>query len=535
MKISHHKGTFTAADLTQNEVAVLHAAGWTWRPSQKAFVTTRILRVVPFLSGCDVETRALVQAFATKREADVADSIAMDVEGEFPCPEGLAYRGYQKAGIHFMRARKKTLNADAMRLGKTVQTLGVINSYPRVLNVLIICPANAKVNWTREAEKWLIHKESIGYCEGKDNPDTRFLVINYDILGKHIDAIRARRWDIIAVDEAHSLGNPKSQRSKFVFSLDAELHVMLLTGTPIYTRPKQLWPMLQYMDPQGLGRNWFTFMMRYCDGKKINKFWNADGATHQEELQYKLRKSVMVRREKRDVSKELPTERTTVVLPKTGLVKLLKEEKATVTTHLRKLMDMISSGNLTEEEIQAIAEFDGRNDLTTGPVATIRRELALAKLPMVYEFLQEVFESEHKVVVFAHHRDAVNEIYEHVRFDMGISAVKVIGGMSTTVRQKQVDQFREDPNCRVFVANITAAGSAVSLAASDCIVFAELSWIPSEIDQAEERIWDVLKTNPLMVYRLVVDDSLEQAIAGMLEVRQKSISRTIDRRHLTGR
>ena len=93
-------------------------------------------------------------------------------------------------------------------------------------------------------------------------------------------------------------------------------------------------------------------------------------------------------------------------------------------------------------------------------------------------------------------------------------------------------RFQADPECRVIVCNIRAGGTAISLAASDVVVFVELSWVPSEMDQAEERIWLPEKTTPMSVYRLVVENSLDSAMAHILDVRQESIERTLSKNYL---
>lgn len=523
------KGTAFKAKSNPSYDEILKSLGWRFLNSLQQWTTTDITKVVPVIEHCDKSTAATVDAWLNARTAAVAASMAAGADIEVPAPQGLAYRNYQKAGIAFMRARKYSLNADAPRLGKTIQSLGLVNSYNRPARVLVICPANAKINWCREAKRWLVHQGTIGYCEGDENPDTDFLAINFQILGRHLNSIGSRQWDFIFVDEAHFLGNPKSQRTQQVMSLDAELHMVFLTGTPVYTRPIQLWPMLQRLDHQGLGSNFWRYVKRYCNAERDeNGRWKYDSSSNEEELQFKLRERFMIRREKSDVSAELPTSRITVALPKTGLDRLLKKEKDLVSKNLGDLMDRLK-GEMTDAEWTELAKFDGRDDLFTGPVASVRRDIALAKVPMVTEFVEELLLSERKVVVFTHHRD-VTQALSAAFTPYGVATV--IGGISSAKREAERIRFQEDPACRVFVGNITAAGSAIELSAADVIVFAELSWVPSEIDQAEERIWLPTKTVPLTIYRLVIEDSVESVIAAVLEARQESITRMMTAKHI---
>lgn len=511
------------------------ANGWKWLSFRNEWVAIDPRRVAPLLDYCDDTARDFIEGWQGKRKEAVAASIAIDAEIEIPAPPGLAYRPYQKAGIAFMRARKVSLNADSMRLGKTVQTLGVINTYDRPLKVLVICPANAKVNWTREADKWLLHKETVGYAEGNNLPDARFTVINFTILSRHVEKLRSVQWDVIVVDEAHFLGNPDSQRTKATLSLTADLHFIFLTGTPIYTRPSQLFPMLQRLDPNGLGANKWRYLRRYCDAKKDDATgrWSFDGYSNEEELQHLMRSRFMIRREKHDVVDEIPTNRQTITLPQEGLVRLIEKEKS---LFQQKFDDMVAGlkEGLSDDQLKALAAFDrATTDLDvideTEPVASIRRQLAIAKIPMCLDFIEEQLLTDDKVVVFAHHREVVKSLHQQLsKYNPAI----VIGGMSTAKRQEAIDRFRDDPECRVFVGNITAAGSAISLAASDCAIFCELSWVPSEIDQAEERIWDPTKTVGVTIYRLVLEDSLESQLAHVLEKRQENIERMMVAKYL---
>lgn len=417
----------------------------------------------------------------------------------------------------------------------TIQTLGLANTYDRPLRILIVPPANAKVNWTREAQKWLIHKTSIAYAEGDDCPDVDFLAINHTILSRHIDKLCKLRWDIVAIDEAHFFGNPDSQRSRAMARLDADLHFVFLTGTPIYTRPIQLFPMLQRLDPDRLGANKWRYLRRYCGAKKneVTGHWELDGFSNEEELQHLMRSRFMIRREKHDVVDEIPTNRQTLMLPREGLVRLIEKEKSLFQKKFDDMVEGLKEG-LTDDQLKALAEFDrSTTDLDvideTEPVASIRRQLAIAKIPMCLDFIEEQLLTDDKVVVFAHHREVVKSLHQQLsKYNPAI----VIGGMSTTKRQEAIDRFRDDPTCRVIVGNIVSMGSAISLAAADHAIFCELSWIPSDVDQAEERIWDPTKTTGITISRLVLEDSLEARLAYVLEQRQEKIERMMVAKYL---
>jgi SWI/SNF-related matrix-associated actin-dependent regulator 1 of chromatin subfamily A len=525
------KGMMFYSDAPQDDES-WKRAGWRWLNGKKCWMTSNIQLVIPLLPWCDDATKNIVDTWQSGRAAAIAASVAATVDVHIPSPEGWNYRDYQKAGAVYMKDRYASLNADVPRLGKTIQSMGVINSYDRPLKVFVVGPAVSKTNWCKEADRWLVHKTTVGYCEGDENPKTDFLVCNYDILTRHIEWIREQPWDIVIADEAHYLKNKRTaQRTQAFFTIPPpKLHRLFLTGSPIYTRPIDIWPVVEVCDPHGLGRNWFSFVRRYCDAKKKGAVgWDTSGASHQEELQFKMRKSFMVRREKSDVLAEIPTARHTIYLPKTGLDRLIKRERNAVQKNLDALIKALELENTSE--IEELAKFDGRedtDDLEMGSVAQVRRDLAVAKIGMVASFIEDMLLTEEKVVVFGHHRDVVKGL--SLKFP---GSACVMGGLSTKQRDEQIEMFRNDPSCRIIVGNMTSMGTAISLAVADVAVFAELSWIPSEIDQCEERIWDPTKTNPCSIYRLVLEDSLEAQIAAVLEARQASIDRIMSAKHLS--
>ena len=503
------------------------AAGWRYVPSKKAWTTFDITRVVHLRDLCDAETLTTVDKWVNRNKADIAASVSSASDLVVPAPEGLTYRSYQLAGIDFMSKRKNFLNADVPRLGKTIQTAGLINLYNRPLDVLIVCPALAKINWTRELRKWLVHPVTVDYFEGSKNPESQVCVINYDILQNHLPYLKTRTFDIVIFDEAHMMKNKKAKRTKAANKLKGTIHTGFLTGTPIFTRPVDLWNIIERCDPRGLGSNWLGYVKRYCAAFMDGFAWDVSGSSNEEELQLKLRKSFMIRREKSDVLTEIPPSRQTVFLPKKGLEKLIKQEINAVQDNLSQLLALLKLDlkEVDKEDIQALDKIT--DDIEAGPIATIRRDLALAKVNMVIEHCQELLETEKKLVVFTHHRDVTTAL------SSALGGACVVGGMTAVKRQAEVDRFREDPDCRVIVGNIQAMGTALSLAAADVAVFAELSWVPAEIDQAEERIWDPTKTTPCTIIRLVVQDSLEAQIAGILEKRQQGIDRMTSSKYLS--
>lgn len=282
---------------------------------------------------------AIDAAEQAQQTATATASRATNANVEVPAPKGREYLPFQKAGIAFALDRPATLIADEMGLGKTIQAIGVMNA-TGADNILVICPASLRLNWRNELKRWLVKRElGIGIATGKSFPADEIVVINYDILAKHRTALRARDWDVVVYDEVHYCKNQKTQRTKEALGYADKKGVvevppipakrrLLLTGTPILNRPVELWPLLQAMDPQ-TWRSFFGFAQRYCAATNNGHGWDFSGASNLDDLQRRLRQTIMVRRLKADVLKELPAKRRQLIaLPANGLSEHVERERA---------------------------------------------------------------------------------------------------------------------------------------------------------------------------------------------------------------
>lgn len=546
MQITYKAGRFHATDAV--DPIAMQAAGWRWDKMKMAWIVADREKAAPFAAHAIGDAKTRIDAFIQARHDAVKDSFALDADIDVPVPDGCTIRPYQAAGVAYMVKRKNVLNADAPRLGKTIQTICTANAaYPcpggsafQKLRILIVCPANAKINWHREWQKWnTLPHLTHGIISGSDNPQTDVLIINYDILSRHYDYLSSIVWDIVVFDEAHRLKNEQSARTRYCIGDGSTAHPGLafsrlrifLTGTPIKTRPIDLWPILKACDPQGLGKNRWGFAERYCDAKKVNGVWDMSGASNMEELQRRLRQTFMIRREKHEVVKEVPSNRQTIILPQAGLTKLLASERDAIGA----LVDDFEAALLNlEGSLDRLSRLDGivRDDDGGGSEAlsTVRQELALAKLDMCFEHMDELLAAEDKIVVFAYHRAVVKKMYE--RFSETHGAVMVIGGLTETARQKAIDDFKTDPTRRVMVANLISAGEAIDLSVADVACFVEISWVPADLDQAEERIWAVTKERPVSIYKYVVEDSMDDIMLRVVEGRQKNIALAMNREYM---
>jgi SNF2 domain-containing protein/helicase-like protein len=297
-------GTEYIAACDFSEKDTVKAAGFRWRPETKQWWTNDEARAAKLAKFAHGEVGAKLAKVDAVRQDTLTESRATDASINIPVPEGLAYLPYQRAGIAFCLKRPRVLLADDMGLGKTVQAIGVINGDPSIQRTLVICPASLRLNWYKEARKWLVRPLQIAIASTDRSFPSGFhiVIMNYDILRKFEYSIRRENWDLLICDEAHAMKNPGALRSKMVLGYtpskkdkDAtpvdpieSRRTLFLTGTPITNRPKEIFPLIHYLDP-GTWSNFFSFTRRYCAGEKGRFGYDASGSSNLGELQDKLR------------------------------------------------------------------------------------------------------------------------------------------------------------------------------------------------------------------------------------------------------
>jgi len=491
------------------------AARFRWNPDKKRW-ETKSLEIAMLLR--EYATGKLKDDLDNAYEDDIqkiAISSATDSDIEIPCPDGLSYFGYQKAGIAYALANKNVLIGDEMGLGKTIQVIGLINASPDLNRILIVCPASLKLNWYKELTKWLTRPMSIHILKPSDKKPVKsdILIVNYDLLTKY--AWLQSKFDLLVADECHYLKNPKAQRTeRFMAIREHADRLVLLTGTPILNRPIELWPFLQMLD---FPMNFWEFVSRYCGATKDNG-WDKSGATNMEELQVSLRRSVMVRRQKADVLGDLPPKtRQIIYLDPEKYQQYIDAEEMFLATHGK------DSDGFDNDFNQSVNLLHDPSPVHISEMSRLRHNTAVAKIPDVIKHISELLETTDKVVIFAHHRDVVSAIYEA----FSDKAVYLIGGMSATLKDDAVTQFQTNPKIKVFVGSIQAAGVGLTLTSASTVVFAELDWVPGNITQAEDRCHRIGQLDNVLVQHIVVDGSMDAMLAKKIVKKQDIIDRAM--------
>jgi SWI/SNF-related matrix-associated actin-dependent regulator 1 of chromatin subfamily A len=482
------------------------------------------------------------QAIIASRKAHSDLSVPLSAEVR---KRGWNFFAYQLAGIEYLMNLPAGLCADEMGLGKTMQAIGVVNCDPDARNVLCICKASLKLNWLKEAKLWLSRKMPVGLGNGVF-PKGGFVIINYEMVKKYRKQIDAIAWDVLIVDECHMIKSDKAQRthailgkydrdpSKIMKPIAARRRVFL-TGTPILNRPCELWTLAHALDPQGLGRSWKDFHVRYCAAYK-NRFggWDKSGASNLDELQARLRSTFMVRRMKSEVLKELPAKRRQVIAlqPSAEAQAALDRETAVVERQEAELATLRAAVAAQSPEQSnahyraAVAALQKARGVAFNEISRVRHETAVAKVPQVVDFLIDTLDdSDGKLVVMAHHHDVVDAIRDGLE---SYGVLKADGRDHIQVRQNCVDRFQNDDGVRVIVCGMQSMAEGHTLTASSHVIFAELDWTPGKIAQAEDRCHRIGQHDAVLVQHIVLDGSLDGRMAELLVEKMGVIEQAVD-------
>jgi SWI/SNF-related matrix-associated actin-dependent regulator 1 of chromatin subfamily A len=416
---------------------------------------------------------------------------------------------HQKEAIQKLVENKKFILADDMGLGKTTSTI-IAALETGAKKVLIICPATLKINWKREIENY--SDKSIFISEGKTfSTEHDFVIINYDIIKNFHDTkkkdesqVISANFDLVVVDEAHYIKNPTAQRTKLINDIAKNVdRLWLLTGTPMTSRPIDYFNLLSLVDSP-VSKNWMAYAIRYCAGYQFNaggrKIWNVTGASNLEELRDRTA-GLTLRRLKENVL-DLPDKIITPVYLR--LRSKLYEEI------MGEYYDWYDKN--PEESKSLTVQFT--------KLTKIRQVIADEKISQTIELAENIIEQGKKVIIFCNFTDSLNKICEH----FGKAAVKVDGSMSKPQRQHSVDSFQESDKIKVFVGNIKAAGVGITLTSAEAVIMNDLSFLPSDHAQAEDRAYRYGQKNNVLVYYPIFENTIEGIIYDILNNKKQVIA-----------
>jgi SNF2 family DNA or RNA helicase len=460
-------------------------------------------------------------------------------------PRGRELMPHQARFIESAReGHRSFLLADEPGLGKTAQSLlaaSVVGAYP----LLAVVPNVVKMNWAREVEHWTPQRRAtvIHGDGGTLDAFADVVIVNYDILDRHIGWLGSLGFRGMVVDEAHFIKNLRSQRSQSVLALASRIRettpghdplMIALTGTPLINDVddfRAIWRFLGWIDetkpgPELMGRLEETGLTP------------ADTGFYPEAREAVIDLGI-VRRKKIDVAADLPSKRI-VDLPVEldddlgrSIQKAERELGARMLQRFRAVTSSITH-ELDDDErerfirIVAQSELEESKSAKTGEnVFTMVRRIGQAKAALAADYASQLARSVGKVVFFAKHIDVMDQA-EDTFEKRELTSVSIRGDQTAAFRQTQIDAFNEDPDVSVAVCSLTAAGVGVNLQASSNVVLAELSWTSAEQTQAIDRVHRIGQEEPVTAWRIIAAHTIDAKIAELIDAKAGLAARALD-------
>lgn len=455
-------------------------------------------------------------------------------------PSGLVLFDHQAEFVASARAGHRTyLLADEPGLGKTAQALlaaQVTNSYP----LLVVVPNVVKMNWAREVELWTPHHSATVIQGSGENLDAfaDVVIVNYDVLDRHIGWLRTLGFKGMVVDEAHFIKNRDSQRSKHVLALAESIRqrspralMIALTGTPLINTIEDfraIWQFLGWIDGD-------KPTPRLMAELEENGLTPADFGFFAEARQTVIDLGI-VRRKKLDVASNLPSKRI-ADLPvelDDDLGRSIKQSEAALSARLLERYRRAVSLSKTKHERSSLIRMVAHAELEESKAAksgdnvfTMVRKIGQAKAVLAADYTAQLARSVGKVVFFAKHID-VMDAAEETLAKRGLKTVSIRGDQTTAFRESQVRAFNEDPEVSVVIASLTAAGVGINLQAASNVVLAELSWTSAEQTQAIDRVHRIGQEEPVTAWRVIAAQTIDAKIAELIDSKAGLAARALD-------
>ncbi|WP_138735336.1 DEAD/DEAH box helicase [Modestobacter excelsi] len=435
------------------------------------------------------------------------------------------------------------LLADEPGLGKTAQALlaaEAADAYP----LLVVVPNVVKTNWAREAGRWTPHRPAT-VIQGDGTTVDGFadiVVVNYEVLDRHVGWLGDFGFRGMVVDEAHFIKNKSSQRSQHVLELSERIRsrtvrplLMALTGTPLINDIddfRAIWQFLGWID----------------DSKPLGSLMNAledAGRTPADPGFYPAARQAVidqgiVRRRKVDVAADIPARRIAdlpVELdgPAGRSIRASERDLARrLVSRYESALAARRSGTVVEgidhDLVRTVARWelkDASTSTSSENVFTMMRRIGQAKAGLAADYAAQLARSAGKVVFFAKHVD-VMDVAEETFGKQGIRFASIRGDQTPGARQRNIDAFVRDPDVAIAVCSLTAAGVGLNLQVASDIVLAELSWTDAEQTQAIDRSHRIGQQLPVTAWRIIAAQTIDARIAELIDSKAGLAARALD-------
>jgi SWI/SNF-related matrix-associated actin-dependent regulator 1 of chromatin subfamily A len=442
---------------------------------------------------------------------------------ETPIPLKMNLFPFQGTGVAYSLQKKRLIIGDQPGLGKTAQAIATITA-ASAFPCLVICPSSLKINWQREWHMWTDKKAMILNDNVKQNFHlfyesglTQVFIVNYESLKKYfvhsinkpenaklrLNHIKFKEqftgiFKSVIIDESHRVKSLATQQTKFTKGIcTGKEYILALTGTPVINKPKDLISQLGIIEQLAAFGGYKNFVQRYCSG--------PNEASNLRELNYKLNLNCFYRRDKQDVLKDLPAKMRQVALCEIATRKEYADAEASLVQYLIKYKDA--------DDEKIARSLRGEIMVMIGILKNIS---ARGKLKDVFEFVDDILESGEKLVIFAHLKEVISAIHKQYP-----AAVTITGDDSMSYRQFAVDSFQKNPDQKLIICSIKAAGVGLTLTASSRVAFVELPWTAADCDQCEDRCHRIGQDDSVTCTYFLGQNTIDEKIYRIIQTKRE--------------
>jgi hypothetical protein len=405
---------------------------------------------------------------------------------------------------------------------QAIATILAANAFP----CLVICPSSLKINWEREWDMWttrkaLILNDSIRrtfpyFYEARM---AHVFIANYESLKKYfveeinqpVDVETGKKKPLtlkhikfndkigffksVIVDESHRVKDLKTQQTKFTKGICSNKeYILLLTGTPVVNKPKDLIPQLGIIDRMNDFGGYRNFTSCFCDREDK---WR--------ELNVLLRRNCFYRREKTEVLKQLPAKIRQAVLCDITTRKEYGDALKDLEIYLRRYRQA------SDEQV----EKSLRGEIMVR-IGILKNISARGKLDDVIDYVSDVIDSGEKIILFVHLKEVAEKLKR-----VFPAAATILGSDDSQTRQRSIDNFQNDANCQLIICSIKAAGVGITLTASSRVAFVELPWHPADCEQCEDRAHRIGQTDSVQCTYFLGKETIDEWIYSVINEKRE--------------
>ena len=427
---------------------------------------------------------------------------------ELKIPNGLNAQlyPYQSGGarwLDFMVQQKcGCILGDEMGLGKTVQIIaimGLLKERKKNVHFLVVCPVSLLENWRREIFNFYPSLTTNIHYGSRRTGDYNELykydvnIMSYSCAVTDAGLLTMTRWDLLVIDEAQNIKNPKAKRTKAIKQIACDVPIAV-TGTPFENHMTDVWSLVDFIMPGFLG-SLYQFEQKFTDD------------VHSAVALEKLITPLILRRRVKDVAKDLP-ERVDIPQPI-----IMRDEEAY----------LYEDSRLVEEP---------HEELKSMQLAKIQRLRTFCTHPCVYdvdymnedpvsistkysrlcEILEEIFVSNEKVVIFTSFKRMIDLMSKDIRSRFNVYTNYIDGSVAATERQMIVDDFTAFEGPGALILNPKAAGAGLNITCANHAIHYNLEWNPAVEDQASARVYRKGQNKTVFVHRLYYVNTIEEII-----------------------